>query len=260
MIQKVLIGLHFLLIPFAVFSGEGDEARYFNDRAQGWFWYQDPPSDEKEEPKDEEVMAPLMSQDPQAVLKAYQQRIEDAKALAVMQPTQANVQRYIAVQKEAYDRSALFADTWRRVVWTTPELDYSISHPTNSVGLAVSREQDRAAKARAVSALAQTDGLFFFFSSTCEHCHAQAPILARFSHRYGLKVLAISLDGGDLPDFPGALPDNGMAARLGVTMTPAIFMVNPMSGEIAPVGYGVMTESELLQRIYTLTMAQRGEF
>ena len=111
-----------------------------------------------------------------------------------------------------------------------------------------------------MSALGQTEGLFFFFSSSCGHCHTQAPILEQFGRRYGLKILAISLDGGTLPDFPGAVPDNGLAARLGVEVTPAVFMVNPRSREILPVGYGVMTESELLQRIYTLTAPSRGQF
>lgn len=72
--------------------------------------------------------------------------------------------------------------------------------------------------------------------------------------------MAISLDGGVLPEFPDAVPDNGLAARLGVAVTPALYMVNPRTQEITPVGYGVMTESELTQRIYTLIAAKRGKF
>ena len=249
-------------------SGQGANAtdgdnRYFGDQERGWFWYQDPPPEQDEEkPKEPLRQAPSTkpAEDPQEMLKLYQKHLDDAKALAVMRPTDENVRRYIEVQKEVYDRSALFADTWRRVVWTNPALDYSLEHPTNNPGNALDQQQTRLAQANAVAALADTDGLFFFFSSDCGHCHTQAPILEQFSRHYGIKIMAVSLDGGVLPEFPNAVPDNGLAARLGVAVTPALFMANPRNQEITPVGYGVMTEAELVQRIYTLTVAKRGKF
>lgn len=261
--RKPLLALFILLIPLAIpgcaQAADGD-GRYFGDRERGWFWYQDPPILEEQEEEMPAAPKPLAVEEPQQQLQKYQKRLDDAKALAVMQPTDEHVRRYIEVQKEAYDRSALFADTWRRVVWSNPMLDYSLEHPTNSVGAAVDQQQSRQRQAEAVAALAESEGLFFFFGSNCVHCHTQAPILEQFSRRYGIKVMAISLDGGVLPEFPDAVPDNGLAARLGVAVTPALYMVNPRTQEITPVGYGVMTESELTQRIYTLTAAKRGRF
>lgn len=239
-----------------------DDPRYFGDRERGWFWYQDPPLQEAP-PEELSVVPPPATSpdaDPQALLKAYQQKLDDAKAWAVMRPTDTNVRRYIEVQKEVYDRSALFADTWRRVVWSHPDLDYAAAHPTNSVGSFVDRERSRAAHVAAVTALADTEGLFFFYSASCAYCHAQAPILREFSRRFGLTILAVSLDGSTLPEFPDAVPDNGLAARLGVTVTPALFMVNPRNQEITPVGYGLLTEADLLQRIHALTETRRGQF
>ncbi len=248
-----------MVIPGGAQAADGG-GHYFDDRERGWFWYQDPPVPE-EAVKTPPQATPQTAEDPQALLKQYQKRLDDAKALAVMNPTdEEKVKQYIEAQKEAYNRSALFADTWRRVVWTNPTLDYSLEHPTNSVGAAVDQQQSRQRQAEAVAALADSEGLFFFFGSNCGHCHTQAPILAQFSRRYGIKVMAISLDGGVLPEFPDAVADNGLAARLGVAVTPALYMVNPHTQEITPVGYGVMTESELTQRIYTLTAAKRGRF
>lgn len=264
--RKPLLALLILLIPLimpgSAQAADGD-GRYFGDRERGWFWYQDPPVAEEQEEETPEASpraAPLTAEEPQEQLQKYQKHLDDAKALAVMQPTDEHVRRYIEVQKEAYDRSALFADTWRRVVWTNPTLDYSLEHPTNSVGAALDQQQTRQRQAEAVAALAESEGLFFFFSQSCPHCHSQSQILEQFSRRYGIKVMAISLDGGVLPEFPDARPDNGLAARLGVAVTPALYMVNPRTQEITPVGYGVMTESELTQRIYTLTAARRGRF
>lgn len=215
--NKAIILLGLMILPlFASASAAQEDDLYFGDRERGWFWYQDPlpePEEETEEPL-QAAPLPATPEDPQALLQAYQKQLDDAKALAVMRPTDDNVRRYIEVQKEVYDRSAL----------------------------------------------AESEGLFFFFSSECGHCHTQSQILEQFSRRYGVKVMAISLDGGTLPEFPGAVIDNGLAQRLGVAVTPALYMVNPRSQEITPVGFGVMTESELAQRIYTLTAAKRGQF
>lgn len=262
--NKTVILLCLMILPlFASASTEQEGDLYFGDRERGWFWYQDPLPEPEEETLEALLQAapsPATPEDPQALLQAYQKQLDDAKALAVMRPTDDNVRRYIEVQKEVYDRSALFADTWRRVVWSTPALDHSINHPTNTAGQAVAQQQIHARQTTAVAALAENEGLFFFFSSECVHCHTQSQILEQFSRRHGIKVMAISLDGGTLPEFPGAVIDNGLAQRLGVAVTPALYMVNPRSQEITPIGYGVMTEAELTQRIYTLTAAKRGQF
>lgn len=264
--RTLLLILFALLTATLTHAGEtaDGEGRYFGDRERGWFWYQDQPIEEAPEETAEAppqaAPAPQTAEDPQAQLQQYQKRLDDAKALAVMQPTDEHVRRYIEVQKEAYDRSALFADTWRQVVWSNPTLDYSLEHPTNTVGAALDQQQTRQRQAEAIAALAESEGLFFFFSQSCPHCHSQSQILEQFSRRYGIKVMAISLDGGVLPEYPDARLDNGLAARLGVAVTPALYMVNPRTQEITPVGYGVMTESELTQRIHTLTAAKRGRF
>jgi conjugal transfer pilus assembly protein TraF len=65
--------------------------------------------------------------------------------------------------------------------------------------------------------------LFFFYRSDCPYCHAFAPTLAAFQARHGIQVVAISVDGGPLPGFPNARPDNGIATTLKVSQVPAVF-------------------------------------
>lgn len=67
-----------------------------------------------------------------------------------------------------------------------------------------------------------------------------------------MTVLAISLDGGTLPDYPDARPDNGMAARLNATAVPALYLTAPARREIRPVGFGLMSMSDLLERVAAL--------
>ena len=98
--------------------------------------------------------------------------------------------------------------------------------------------------------------LFFFYRSDCPYCHAFAPTLADFQARHGIQVVAISVDGGPMPGFPNARADNGIATTLKVTQVPAVFLAQPFTGKITPIGFGVLSESQLLERIAVVSGPQ----
>lgn len=260
---KLLIPTLALLVTLPCSAASG--VNYLKERERGWFWYEpiEIPEEKKPEPvkkpEPQAAVAPDPYADPAAAMKAYQKRIEDTRNLAILDPTPANVKNYMRVQKEAMNRSGMFADTWRRVLWETPDLDESIKSPMGRAGMDVHKRLVRLDRDTAVSQLAQTDGIFFFFKSDCPYCHAQAPILSRFAAKYGVSVIPVSLDGIGIPDFPNPTKDIGWADKLGVTVTPAMFMVNPKSGEVVPMAYGVITEEEMKDRIYTIAMKRVGD-
>lgn len=231
---------------------------YWLRQQEGWFWYRDPP-------------APPTAQSPAAQNKdirpkeliefeAMQKRLDDLKRIAVMNPSEANMTAYMGYQRYVMDKSAYFADSWQRLVWKTPELDYALSgRPTNSFAIDAFDTGVRDKQRSAIQALARTHGLFFIFRSDCPYCHKFAPVLKRFEQNYGLTVFPVSLDGGGLPEYPSAMTDNGIAAKLDVRVVPAVFLAVPGSGEITPIGYGVMAEEELAERIYTITQTKPGQ-
>jgi conjugal transfer pilus assembly protein TraF len=189
-----------------------------------------------------------------------QKRLDDLKRIAVVNPSDANMRAYMGYQRFVMDKSAFFADSWQRLVWKTPELDYSLSgRPTNSFAIDAFDTRVRDKQRSAIQALARTHGLFFIFRSDCPYCHKFAPVLKRFEQKYGLTVFPVSLDGGSLPEYPSAMTDNGIAAKLEVSVVPAVFLAVPGSGEITPIGYGVMAEEELAERIYTITQTRPGQ-
>ena len=98
---------------------------------------------------------------------------------------------------------------------------------------------------KAIALLAKHSGLFFFYRSSCPYCQRFAPIVKDFSERYDITVVPITTDGIALPAFPHSHIDQGQSARFKVTVEPALFTVDPYSGEIIPVGYGLMSEDEL---------------
>ncbi len=61
--------------------------------------------------------------------------------------------------------------------------------------------------------------------------------------------MAISVDGGAMPGFPDARRDNGIATTLKVSQVPAVYLAQPYTGKITPIGFGVLSEAQLLERI-----------
>ena len=237
---------------------EDQRGSYWLRQQEGWFWYRDPTP----APAPPAPAAPEKDRRPRELIEfeAMQKRLDELKKVAVMNPSDANMKAYMGYQRFVMDKSAFFADSWQRLVWTTPELDYSLSgRPTNSFAIDSFDADLLGKQTSAIRALAKTHGLFFFFRSDCPYCHKFAPVLKRFEADYGLTVYPVSLDGGGLPDYPSATTDNGIAAKLEVRVVPAVFLAVPGQREITPIGYGVMAESELAERIYTITQTKPGQ-
>ena len=221
---------------------------YWLEHREGWFWYHDP---RPEKPPSASTV-PQRSRD-LGDFEAMQKQLEDLKRIAVMNPTDANLLAYMRYQRQVMDKSQVFADRWQRLVWREPELDYGLNgRPTNAMAINVFDDQQRERDARSVRALAPTHGLIFVFRSDCPFCHGFAPVLKRFEQEFGMTVLAVSLDGGTLPEYPNAKADNGIAARLNTTSVPALYLTAPSRREIRPVGFGLMSQSDLLERIAAL--------
>jgi len=224
------------------------DAAYWLRNREGWFWYRDPPA---ASPRP----APPAPKPPRELVEfeAMQKRLEDLKRVAVMNPTDANLTAYMRYQRMVMNKSEHFAERWQRLVWTVPELDYGLNgRPTNAMAINVFDEQQRERQAQTIKSLAATHGLIFVFRGDCPHCHRFAPILKRFEQEFGFTVLAISMDGRAIPEYPNARPDNGMAARLNATAVPALYLTAPATRQIVPVGFGVMSMTDLVERIAAL--------
>jgi len=197
-----------------------------------------------------------------AEFEAMQQRLENLKRIAIVEPSDENLRAYIAYQLEMQKKAALFADKWKRVQWASPELDYSVAHPTNNTASRLRKEERRASEMANLESLA-SDGwaIWFFYSSTCNYCHSMIDPLNMLHNKNGLPVLPVSLDGGLLPEL-NALPfqvDSGQAQQLGVTITPTIFLVNTKSNDVIPISFGVISYFGLIERIYNITQTEPGE-
>jgi conjugal transfer pilus assembly protein TraF len=143
------------------------------------------------------------------------------------------------------------------VAWATPELDPTLQgRPVGAKALEVFEKQQFADRSHSITDLGQDHVLLFFYRSDCPYCHAFAPTLEAFQARHGIKVVAIGVDGGPMAGFPDARADNGIATTLKVTQVPAVFLAQPFTGKITPIGFGVLSEAQLLERISLVATPQ----
>lgn len=228
---------------------------YWTDRQRGWHFYEDPEPEPIKQPPPRATAAPTVNEvarkPPEiAAFERLQKKLDEYRNVAIMNPTEANVRRYMALESKVVRQASLFADTAQRVAWSTPELDPTLQgRPVNAKALEVFEQDQLQARSRSIAALGRDHVLFFFFRSDCPYCHAFAPTIAAFQARYGINVVPISIDGGGIPGFPDPRRDNGIASTLHVTQVPAVFLAQPFTGKITPIGFGVLSESQLLERI-----------
>lgn len=79
--------------------------------------------------------------------------------------------------------------------------------------------------------------------------------------RYGMTVMAVSVDGGPSEVFPRYLVDTGQfqAMGMGGKQVPALVLYDTVTKQPMPIGYGVMAADEVMDRIFTLTNVEPGK-
>jgi len=244
-----------LLIP----QGNSQNGGFFKRSVEGWWWYKDPAEEEEdlEQGQPQDIVKYL---DSAKTVEETREIFQASLNTALMKPTRFNVKRYMYAKEWFMDRAEVFSNVVQRVRWQSPDLDYSVNHPVNSKGLSVYKELRRQEDEQNMVAVAeQGDGIFFFMSSDCQYCAALAPIVRDIQLEFGVPVMAISLDGGGLPEFPTPRHDNGISEQLGVYTVPTLFLVRPSTEEYIPIGSGMMSKGELIERIYALTQRTIGQ-
>ncbi len=193
-------------------------------------------------------------------IEAMRKALEEARAEAILDPTPEKVTAYLRLQQETLQKAAAFSDAFRRTVWATPELDYTLKRPVGALARQVWSDERRAARDRALAGLKDRYGLIYLGRAGCAGCKVFGPLLRAFALRHGLEVLAVSLTGAALEGWPEAVADNGRAARLGLgdAPVPALALFDTKTQRVLPVGFGVMAEDVMAQRIFALTQLEPG--
>lgn len=229
------------------------DALYCTERQLGtWFYCDRPRSD---------PTPSRPAQSPRATLAAIGAELEERKARAILEPTPENVTSYIRFQRAQLDRSSTFADVWQRALWQDPGLDYTLQRPVSTLGKRAWLDQRKGERDRLMADLSRRYGVFYFFSSSCGACDIFAPILKAVSDRYAFPVLAVSMDGGPSTTFRDYMVDSGQYERLGLgseRQVPALVLFDSVTRRPMPIGYGILSQDEILDRVFQLTTVKSG--
>lgn len=257
-----------LLATLASFSHAADSALDYPSVWQcdankpNWYCDQDEPKPQPIKPAAAPQGAPGRPVATKDIKTAEQMRAELKRRedMAVMNPTDANLKSYLELWQLTQEKGAVFADNWRRVVWQNPELDYSLKRPTNNTAIKTYDTQREQNEDQHLKALAKEHGLIFFFRSDCPYCHAMAPTLKMLGEKYGFDILAVSVDGAGLqPEFPQFTDGRAQAQAWGIERVPALFVGSKATGDHAPIGFGQMALTEIVNRIFVLTGSKPGQ-
>lgn len=244
--------------PGAAFAAGQAERLYCEERRLGyWFYCTRPQQDERPEAPQPTPAAPSY----QARLAVITEQLRELKARAILEPTPENVEAYIAFQREQLDRAGLFTDVWQRLLWQQPALDYTLKRPVSTLGKQAWLDARRSAREAVMARLPERYGIFYFYASTCPSCRLMTPVLKYISQTYGLHIQAVSVDGGANPDFPDAVMDRGQGARMGLTSktVPALVLFDTATKQPIPIGHGLLSADEIMERVFILTETKPGE-
>lgn len=232
---------------------------WYNDHYRGWYWFEDPPVEEKKKEKEDsdkeetaDVSLDNYTYDDLWNMDAdsFHKLSDDIRKKAVSKPTEKNVYEYALLQDIARRKAAAFAGTYMLVSQKYPYLGNRDVSPITVPGL-------RAREALQKNNIEQTlllnkdkFGLFVFTSSGCPFCDTQISILDHFTRTYGWEILY-----SDISNTKSA----NLAARYGITQTPSMLLVHRESGDAMPLAQGVVSVDELSRRLYRTIQYMKGE-
>ena len=241
----------------------------------GWHFYCDPEPEREEDPqprpenpqaeKTPEREEPLAQEPLSATeqIEAFRKRADELKHRAILDPTAENLQAYMEINKQMVDMSGRFAAAWQRVLFETPHLDANVTRPRVQIGEHIYQDQRLAAEQAALKRVASEAGFLFIYEDPqfCRICLAQAQILDDMRREHGIEILAVSVDGSPIEYFPDAVVDQGQLTALGLQdhPRPLIVIVDPQSGDSQLIGGGLLSQDQILDRVYVVREVPFGE-
>lgn len=250
---------------------KADQSSFYRRHAEGWYWYKDLEEEQEQEQPVQPIAPPPPKPEPVEVREEKPQQPSQPapfsaawvrgmlpvyRDIAWENPRPENVMAYVLLLNFAVNRSQKFAEIARQITIENLLLDETYQWPTVTYGV---HKVDRDANDRFMAVMQKIRnkaGLFFFFKSGCGYCESEASLIGNFE-KDGFDVFAINVDGGSLESyqFKNVKLDQGHAEQLGVTATPALFLVSA-DGVFENLGQGLLSYNDIRHRIFIAAQRQ----
>ena len=183
-------------------------------------------------------------------MQEVRKTIEEKLTKALLEPTPENIKSYMEEQQRWIERSSHFAQVWAQVLLNHPSLDYTATDmPISQYGLEFYRRGASEREGESHCLFSESYGLFFFYAGESEVSSVFAHIVQGLSKKYGLNVVAISIDGKEIEGMESK-NNNGISETLGVDLVPALYLINPKENTAVPVAYGLVAMDQIENNIF----------
>jgi conjugal transfer pilus assembly protein TraF len=254
------------------------EAVAADNKAKGWHWYNEVYLQDKNEQvvkevketkEEKEVKSKKNKKSKKSKKKentaaeqiiALRKIVDEAKAKAVLYPTVENLREYIMLQNYVVNQATMFSRVWQKALLEYPELDFTVTHPTQNAFQHIVLDEEVKKEEEAVKEYSKTYGLLFFYRGNNKLDEALSETVQDFSNSYRIGLIPVTVDGKSLLIFKDSKADEGRAKKLGIKYFPALVLVDPKSQKIIPLHYGFISYTGLRSRFLQLvTDFKRGE-
>jgi len=237
----------------AVFAAErgGYEQRVAQETSagekKGWWWYEVKP-----EPKDEEELEEKKPPVEGAILKQYtydqliamhpdqlKELFDQALKSAVQKPSDANMLDYYTMIDVSRRKSLAFANATAAFVQKNPDYSTLTADPIAAPGKVATTRQQVDEAENYVRQAKGNYALLYFTSEGCPYCEEQDSILKYFISKYEWEVKKIDRES-----------NSALAAKLGVTMVPALVLIGQGQEDWMPVSAGVTSLGDIERALY----------
>jgi len=227
-----------------------DEKTFYQDHKKGWYWYEqfvkEKEEKEKEEKKEKKAERKLPSLKDYPKEKLWKMHPDDLKSLlsefhkkTIMEPTESNMYEYLVVLDIVRRRSLAVANLQMATIQKYPDLDVGPDYPITSPGRKSFLKQRFDEIESKINKEKNNFGLIYFYSPNCSYCSEQSNILNYFVDKYKWETKRVDIE-----------KNTKAASRFNIQRVPFIIIVSKKSGDYYPISLGVVSLSDMEERIY----------
>lgn len=254
-VPLVVAAVFFTSVTFA--SADTGEERspkphsgYDGEVEKGWYWYEvvkEKPEMDTEKPNLTETVPPDVNPWDLSA-EEFRDLFDKVKDTAVTSPTVQNVSRYIEWQDVARRKAVAFANVFQLVMQNNPEFSISSQYPTTTPGMNALVSIKSEERENLIRDATGEFALIYFHRPDCKFCKAQNGILRFFVDKYGWPIKKVNI-----------YTEPEAASRFNVSRVPYILIVSKETGDYMPLSSGVISFTEIEQKLYNTIRYMRGD-
>ena len=243
---------------------EGKDAAFYQKHKEGWFWYKDP-DPEQEQPdviSTNPETAPTENRYRNSSLTEveidalwtmypddFQELLNHVQNLAVQDPSESNVLRYLVMQDVARRKALAYTNASMYVTQKYGDLfNVNQVYPAAKPGVTARVQMEQHEIGETIANGRSSHALIYFTSPTCGFCEKQNGVLNYFVEKYGWTIKPLDINR-----------QSAIAARFGIETTPTLLLIKKGMEEYMTVAVGVVTLTELERKLYRAIRYLGGE-